>query len=294
MGRFLSPDPFVQAPDFTQNFNRYSYALNNPLRYTDESGELLETIFTGFMGTVLTAGLRLPLVLFTGVVGPFFAGFLDTAEAGQMFRDAWTDYGQRVSNAFKIDMGLFQTDSDISVVENILTILSRFTWEDVNRHTGSFVSHFRNNLFSVEVEYYHGSTLVNMDDPSVDGWGMTIGSYANGVNMEPDPEHNSLFAHEYGHTKQSKILGPLYLPIVGLPSLIGNGVAELGEHNHDYEWYEVWANQLSYNYFDRIGYSNVTGSWSSNNPRTHQIDDYFYLTMVYYAGLAIAAVAILI
>ena len=40
LGRFLSPDPYVQAPDFTQNFNRYSYALNNPLKYTDISGEL--------------------------------------------------------------------------------------------------------------------------------------------------------------------------------------------------------------------------------------------------------------
>ena len=40
LGRFLSPDPYVQAPDFTQNFNRYSYALNNPLKYTDESGEV--------------------------------------------------------------------------------------------------------------------------------------------------------------------------------------------------------------------------------------------------------------
>jgi RHS repeat-associated protein len=40
LGRFLSPDPYVQAPDFSQNFNRYSYALNNPLKYTDESGEV--------------------------------------------------------------------------------------------------------------------------------------------------------------------------------------------------------------------------------------------------------------
>ena len=37
--RFLSPDPFVQMPDYSQNFNRYSYALNNPLVYTDPSGE---------------------------------------------------------------------------------------------------------------------------------------------------------------------------------------------------------------------------------------------------------------
>ncbi|WP_185210780.1 FG-GAP-like repeat-containing protein [Sphingobacterium mizutaii] len=39
MGRFLSPDPYVQMPDFTQNFNRYSYALNNPLIYVDPNGE---------------------------------------------------------------------------------------------------------------------------------------------------------------------------------------------------------------------------------------------------------------
>ena len=46
LGRFLSPDPYVQAPDFTQNFNRYSYALNNPLRYKDPNGEFaLTTLF---------------------------------------------------------------------------------------------------------------------------------------------------------------------------------------------------------------------------------------------------------
>lgn len=39
LGRFLSPDPYVQMPDFTQNFNRYSYALNNPLIYVDPNGE---------------------------------------------------------------------------------------------------------------------------------------------------------------------------------------------------------------------------------------------------------------
>lgn len=40
LGRFLAADPFVQAPNMTQNFNRYSYCLNNPLRFADTSGEL--------------------------------------------------------------------------------------------------------------------------------------------------------------------------------------------------------------------------------------------------------------
>ncbi len=38
LGRFLSPDPFMQSSLNTQNFNRYSYCLNNPLKFTDPSG----------------------------------------------------------------------------------------------------------------------------------------------------------------------------------------------------------------------------------------------------------------
>ena len=39
LGRSFSPDNYVQMPDNSQNFNRYSYCLNNPLKYTDPSGE---------------------------------------------------------------------------------------------------------------------------------------------------------------------------------------------------------------------------------------------------------------
>ena len=41
IGRFFSPDPFVQAPDFTQSFNRYSYCMNNPVMYSDDKVLLL-------------------------------------------------------------------------------------------------------------------------------------------------------------------------------------------------------------------------------------------------------------
>lgn len=36
----LSPDAFVQSPTSTQNYNRYNYCLNNPLKYNDPSGFL--------------------------------------------------------------------------------------------------------------------------------------------------------------------------------------------------------------------------------------------------------------
>jgi RHS repeat-associated protein len=41
MCSFLSVDTYVQDPGNAQNFNRYAYCLNNPLRYVDPSGDFL-------------------------------------------------------------------------------------------------------------------------------------------------------------------------------------------------------------------------------------------------------------
>jgi len=41
VSRMLSPDNFIQAPGFSQSLNRYSYCWNNPLKYTDPSGQEL-------------------------------------------------------------------------------------------------------------------------------------------------------------------------------------------------------------------------------------------------------------
>ncbi len=41
VGRFLSADPVVQTAGGSQAYNAYSYALNNPLKYTDPTGYLV-------------------------------------------------------------------------------------------------------------------------------------------------------------------------------------------------------------------------------------------------------------
>lgn len=50
IGRFLSTDNYVQEPGNSQNFNRYSYCLNNPLKYTDPDGEFWHIIIGGLIG----------------------------------------------------------------------------------------------------------------------------------------------------------------------------------------------------------------------------------------------------
>lgn len=61
--RFLAPDNFVQDPFNTQNFNRYGYVYNNPLKYIDPNGEFIVTaiiigaaLATAYMGGVAANG----------------------------------------------------------------------------------------------------------------------------------------------------------------------------------------------------------------------------------------------
>lgn len=51
--------------------------------------------------------------------------------------------------------------------------------------------------------------------------------------------------HEYGHTLQSLILGPLYLLVIGLPSVLWNLYCRV-KTTQDYYWFytERWANAL--------------------------------------------------
>tara|TARA_B110000046_G_scaffold86197_1_gene94277 strand:+ start:1681 stop:7917 length:6237 start_codon:yes stop_codon:yes gene_type:complete len=62
LGRFLSPDNYIQDPFNTQNYNRYGYVLNNPLSIVDPSGEsfllaiVIGAIIGGYAGGALANG----------------------------------------------------------------------------------------------------------------------------------------------------------------------------------------------------------------------------------------------
>lgn len=88
VSRFLSPDNYVQMPENTQNFNRYSYCLNNPLKYSDPTGEyaILDDIIAAFLGGVINLGFNISQGYITGnfwsLIGKGAAAFGAGAVAG--------------------------------------------------------------------------------------------------------------------------------------------------------------------------------------------------------------------
>jgi len=52
--------------------------------------------------------------------------------------------------------------------------------------------------------------------------------------------------HEWGHTLQSRLLGPFYLPVVGIPSLLWAALWKPGRKWDYYAFYtERWADHLA-------------------------------------------------
>ena len=82
LGRFLSPDPYVQLPDFTQAMNRYGYCMNRPLCYVDKNGEIIGWIIAGaIIGGAINVALHTNQI---NSLGHFFGYFGVGAAAGAL------------------------------------------------------------------------------------------------------------------------------------------------------------------------------------------------------------------
>lgn len=58
VGRFLSPDPFVQDISNSQSHNRYSYCFNNPFKYTDPDGQWVHVVIGAVVGGIINLGVK--------------------------------------------------------------------------------------------------------------------------------------------------------------------------------------------------------------------------------------------
>lgn len=85
--------------------------------------------------------------------------------------------------------------------------------------------------------------------PCVMRGAVTLGNY---VFVGLNSEYKKTVKHELGHTIQSKILGPLYLIVIGIPSITYCGLRRLFpslRKKNYYDFYtEKWANNLSEKY----------------------------------------------
>ena len=242
-GQFLSPDPRIDAADITIGYNRYTYCLNNPLRYTDENGEFILGLLCGF---------------FKGL----FLGKNPFKMAGETF-----------VNEYKIIGGLFNLDWSKGVFSCAAEFVRRFTWELPQTVLGFTASMLFNDFTTRvdRVDYFGGATFLTNENAS-SSWGVTLGNYINmqiNDNIEDRfsqrMKSDDLYMHEYGHYLDSHYCGPLYYLLIGIPSLMSE-IFDPG--NHKEFWTEKRADNLASIYFQRDWYIAIqkkeTGKSSSS------------------------------
>ena len=126
-------------------------------------------------------------------------------------------------------------------MKNKLIKLIRWIWEFPQCLLGLILIH----LYDVD----HKETINNIDVyvgrfPS----GISLGLYIIMSNYSYRYSKTTTMYHEYGHSIQSKILGPLYLPTVGITSITWNGLRKiftsLRSINYYSIWPESWADKL--------------------------------------------------
>ncbi|MBI3021625.1 MAG: hypothetical protein HYY59_06495 [Candidatus Omnitrophica bacterium] len=86
LGRFIQPDPFVQAPADPQTLNRYSYVRNNPVNLVDPSGHFFQFLIGLVVAIAISVTVELAISAFNiegaGAKALRFAGAIVSAGVG--------------------------------------------------------------------------------------------------------------------------------------------------------------------------------------------------------------------
>jgi RHS repeat-associated protein len=228
IGRFINADTIVPSPANPQSLNRYSYCLNNPLKYTDPSGhdQIIEPT-----GTTNAAGQE---------------GYFICDGAGNLLSVAYgiDDLAAKMAGAESQSRGVDLTNSALTAAYGISYDLP-VTNQSVNTNEPSPSQVL---LTSIGQMWTSPNTLVGYilgemsDGTKTNGPGGTIiyqnitsnsltGKFMDSRNAlaitfgyviltEQTELQTDIRDHELGHVVQYSILGPFFLPIYGLDYLL--------------------------------------------------------------------------
>ena len=89
LARFISPDPFVQFLGHSQSHNRYSYVLNNPLRFIDPTGFFIGNVFRAIGNAISAVGNAVANVLDAVIGKPLRWVGEQLQKAGKWLQENW-------------------------------------------------------------------------------------------------------------------------------------------------------------------------------------------------------------
>lgn len=139
-------------------------------------------------------------------------------------------------------------------MKTILYCFVQCTWGCIQSLLGllNFFLHIKDRHY-----FYHGAVITEWNDKSSVSLGMFVfvtkePYFYDKLKKEYTIEELShrLLVHEYGHTIQSLILGPLYLIVMGIPSTLWGFLPSLNKKrkNEGISYFsfftEKWANYL--------------------------------------------------
>jgi len=135
----------------------------------------------------------------------------------------------------------------------VLFLLIQLTWGILQTLLGGIV--FLLNIKSPHF-MYHGAVVTKWKGSSSVAMGMFVFISEKPYFTEKLPQYsqaelfNRLLVHEYGHTVQSLILGPLYLVLMGIPSTLWGFLPNCAKKRKEKQvsyfsfFTEKWANSL--------------------------------------------------
>ena len=145
--------------------------------------------------------------------------------------------------------GLYQTDPHRDSLGRAAELSSRFDYQRFQTKLGlTFAKCY--NAFNLgggvrEVSYRDGTAVVETNG----NWtAFTMGNYIIGGNGLENDVSNRTYQHEYGHYLQSQSLGPYYVMLIAIPSIMSKAIYR---EDHHFSPTEQDANRRAFNYFTK-------------------------------------------